>query len=152
MKRFTAATTTTAAAVFALAAGIIGSGDIPIAGASARSRTLQVNSKTLVLTGPARPKPGDRLDFYEQDTGGDTGHDYAECTVMNTQGQALCQVEFVLQHGDMGGQAVINVNAATLDSAGPITGGTGNYNGARGTATFTGPATSTRFVFHFVSP
>ena len=149
MKRLTVATLATTAC--ALAASIIGSGDIPIAGANARSRTLHLNTKTLVLTGPTTPNPGDRLDFYEKDSGGDTGHDYAECIVMNARGEALCHVEFVLKHGDISGDAVININATTLHGAGPIIGGTGSYNGARGTVAFTGPATNTRFTFHFLS-
>ncbi|MHB8690036.1 MAG: hypothetical protein ACYDHH_02205 [Solirubrobacteraceae bacterium] len=142
---------TVATAALAVAASIIGSADAPSAGANALSRTRHVNTKTLVLTGPAKPTPGDRLDFYEKDSGGDTGHDYAECIVMNAQGEALCHVEFVLKHGDISGDAVININATTLNGAGPIIGGTGSYNGARGTVAFNGPATSTSFTFRFVA-
>jgi hypothetical protein len=123
----------------------------PSAGAKAASKTLRITTETLLLTGPTTPPaPGDRLEFYEQASGGDTGHDFADCGVMNDEGEALCHVEFVLERGDISANAVINVNAATLDSSGPITGGTGRYNGARGTVAITGPVSNTRFAFHFV--
>ena len=151
MKRL-AVVTLAATAACALGAGIIASSDAPSAAAKAPSRTLSIKTKTLVLTGPTTaPAAGDRLDFYEKDSGGDSGHDYAECIVMNAQGEALCHVAFVLKHGDISADAVINVNAAKLDGTGPITGGTGRYNAARGTVAFSGPATSTRFTFRFVS-
>jgi hypothetical protein len=150
MKRLAVVTLATAAC--ALVASVIVSAQAPSAGARAPTGTLHINTKTLLLTGPTTPPAaGDRLDFYEKDSGGDTGHDYAECIVMNAQGEALCHVEFVLKHGNISGDAVINVNAATLHGSGPILGGTGRYNGARGTVAFSGPATSTRFTFHFVS-
>jgi hypothetical protein len=140
-----------AIAACALAASIIGFSDAPSAGASAAPKTLHITTKTLLLTGPTTPPaPGDRIEFYEQASGGDTGHDYAECSVMNDQGEALCHVEFVLKHGTISADAVTNVNATMLDNSGPITGGTGRYNGARGTVTLKGPATSTRFAFHFL--
>lgn len=150
MKRLAVVTVVVAAS--ALATSMISSADPPIAGAKASSRTLSINTKTLVLTGPSTPPAaGDRLEFYEMASGDDGGRDYADCVVMNAKGAALCHVEFVLKHGDISLDAVINANATTLHGSGPITGGTGRYNGARGTVTFSGPATSTRFTFHFAS-
>ena len=149
MKRLAVVTLATACA---LAVSILSSSDVPRAGAEAPSGTLHINTKTLVFTGPTTPPvAGDRLEFYEKSSGGDTGHDYADCVVMNAQGGALCHVEFVLKHGDISIDAVINANATTLHGTGPIVGGTGRYNGARGTVAFSGPATRTRFTFHFVS-
>jgi hypothetical protein len=146
------AVVTLATAACALAVSSIGSGDVPTAGATTPSGTLHINTKTLVLTAPATPPAaGDRLDFYEQASGGDSGHDYAECVVMNAQGEALCHAEFVLRHGHISLDAVINVNAETLHASGPIVGGTGRYDGARGTVRLSGPATSTRFAFRFLS-
>jgi hypothetical protein len=150
MKR--SAVVSLAIATSALAASVIGFSPALSAGAKAASKTLRINTKTLLLTAPETPPaPGDRLAFYEQATGGDSGHDYVDCVVMNDQGEALCHAEFVLARGAISADAVINVNAASLDASGPITGGTGRYNGARGTVSITGPATSTRFAFHFLN-
>jgi hypothetical protein len=149
MKRLAVVILATACAV---AVSILGLTHVTNAGATPSLRTLHINTKTLVLTGPSTPPvAGDRLSFYEKSTGGDTGHDYADCVVMNAQGGTLCHVEFVLKHGDISMDAVINANAANLHGTGPIVGGTGRYNGARGTVAFSGPATRTRFTFHFVS-
>jgi hypothetical protein len=126
-------------------------GDASPVGAKSSPHTLRIATQTLVLTAPAgAPLARDRLVFYEAASGDDRGRDYADCVVTNAQGDALCHVEFVLKHGAISIDGVINVNATTTDGSGPILGGTGRYNGARGTVSFSGPATKTRFTFHVV--
>ena len=136
----------------ALAASILGSGNAPVARARSSARTLNITTKTVTLTAPSTPPAaGDRFVFYETVSGGETGRDYADCVVTNARGEALCHLVFVLKRGAIGIDAVANLNDATLHGTGPILGGTGRYNGARGTVVYSGPAENTRFSFRFLS-
>ena len=120
--------------------------------ARSRSNVLQITSKTLLLTGPTTaPAAGDHYEFYETDTGGDRGKDYFNCVVMNPHGDTLCDAQFVLKHGDIGIEGVFDATTASTHVSAAITGGTGRYNAASGTAIATGPPTNTHFTFHFAS-
>lgn len=142
----------TTAAAIALAIGIylLSTGVSGVA--KTNSGTIHITAKTLMLTGPtSTPRPGDHLEFYEGDTGSDTGRDYFDCVVTNKQGATYCNAEFVLRHGDITIAGVLNINSATVNVSGPITGGTGRYAAARGSYKATGTPTATHFAFHFES-
>ena len=147
MKRLTpiAAATVVAATIIVL------NGTTPV-NAQSQSKVLQVMSKTLLVTGlgpTSTPAPGDHVEFYEQDTGGDTGNDYFDCVVTNSHGETICNAEFVLKHGSISIEGVFNADSTTVNTSAIITGGTGSYNAASGTAVATGSPTNTHFAFHF---
>ncbi len=143
MKRLALATATTAAAVVA---GALTS----VAPAISRSvpRELKVTSSELLLTGPTTaPAAGDRFEFYDRDSGNDSGHDYFECVVTNPAGSALCTADFVLTHGQITIQGVFDVNSNTVHTDAVITGGTGRYSTVSGTVSVGGTIAKTTFVF-----
>lgn len=93
--------------------------------------------------------PGDHYEFYDRDTGDTRGKDYFDCVVTNPHGDTICNAEFVLKDGNISIEGVFNANATKVDTSAVITGGTGRYNAASGTAIATGSPTSTNFAFHF---
>jgi hypothetical protein len=88
-----------------------------------------------------RPKQGARLGFGHRVSGDDTGIDRGVCTIIGRQ--VLCTVQLQLAHGTLSGQGI--VPQVSHDTPVAITGGTGAYDGARGTARVTdlNPRTST---------
>jgi hypothetical protein len=144
MKRLALAATTTAAAIAAAAL-------TSAAPASSRSvpRELRITSSELLLTGPkTAPAPGDHYEYYDRDTGGDSGHDYFECVVTDPTGSALCTADFVLAQGQITIQGVFNFDSNTVRTDAVITGGTGRYTTAAGTVSAGGTAAKTTFSFH----
>jgi hypothetical protein len=133
MKRLTsiAATAAAAASIILLASGT------PVS-AQPQSNTLHILSTALLLTGPTTPAAGDHYEFYDRDT-----------VVTNPHGDTICNAEFVLKGGNISIEGVFNANATKVDTSAVITGGTGRYNAASGTAIATGSPTSTNFAFHF---
>jgi hypothetical protein len=144
MKRLTsiAATAAAAASIILLASGT------PVS-AQPQSNTLHILSTALLLTGPTTPAAGDHYEFYDRDTGDTRGNDYFDCVVTNPHGDTICNAEFVLKGGNISIEGVFNANATKVDTSAVITGGTGRYNAASGTAIATGSPTSTNFAFHF---
>ncbi len=77
-----------------------------------------------------RPRPGDRLGFGDKVTGDDTGYDREVCTIF-ARNQAMCTVILNLSKGTLNVEGLVPQHANKTPFA--VTGGTGVYNGARGT-------------------
>jgi glutamate 5-kinase len=80
---------------------------------------------------------GDQFGFGETITGDDTGIDRGACTVIaNTE--SLCTVGLRLSKGTLSAQSVVSLNSRPgSKTLWAVTGGTGAYDGARGTAVVT---------------
>jgi len=87
-----------------------------------------------------RPHQGDRCGFGDTITGADTGVDRGVCTLIGKN--ALCTVQLKLSKGTVSAQGLSSLRRNT-NTPFPITGGTGAYNGARGTALVTDTRTGT---------
>ena len=81
-----------------------------------------------------RPKQGATFGFGDVISGTATGHDRGVCTVIGKT-QVLCQVVVTLTNGTLTGQGLLPETSKNSPFA--ITGGTGAYDGARGTALVT---------------
>jgi hypothetical protein len=79
------------------------------------------------------PRQGDRFGFGDTVTGDDTGHDRGVCTFM--KGGLLCTIQVQLSKGTLTAQGIVPERSNKTPIA--ITGGTGAYDGARGTALVT---------------
>jgi hypothetical protein len=116
------------AAAIALVAILASSGS-----AQSTPTTLHLVSKTQNKVGffpKHRPHQGDRFGFGDTVTGDDTGLDRGVCTIIGKQ--TLCNVQVQLSKGTLSLQGFLTERSHNLPIA--ITGGTGAYNGARGTA------------------
>ena len=83
-----------------------------------------------------RPRQGDRFGFGSAVTGDDTGVGRGVCTVIG-KNQALCNVEERLAKGTLSAQGLVGLTGRANKLPFAITGGTGAYDGARGTALVT---------------
>jgi hypothetical protein len=124
---------TTAAAAALAAAGIAAA----TGSASTAGPTLHLVSKDQKHVGFAtfkqRPRQGDRLGFGGRISGDDTGVGRGMCTVIGRS--VLCTLQLQLKHGNITAQGMLPQRANRTPIA--VTGGTGAYNGARGTALLT---------------
>jgi hypothetical protein len=104
---------------------------------AARARTMHL---TLVQVGgfdsPGPPRPGFVHAFTDKVTtdDGSKGHDVGLCTLI-TDTELLCHSEVILPRGQIAFQGVLHRHDD--NTPGSVIGGTGIYNGARGTATIT---------------
>ncbi len=80
-----------------------------------------------------KPHNGDRFGFGDRLTGDDTGFDRGVCTIIG--GKSLCNVQAQLSKGTLSLQGFATEKATNLPI--PILGGTGDYDGASGTALIT---------------
>jgi hypothetical protein len=80
-----------------------------------------------------RPRQGDRFGFGDTISGDDTGLDRGVCTLIGRK--PLCTVQVQLSKGTVSVQGFVAQRSHNTPLA--ITGGTGAYNGARGTALVT---------------
>ena len=125
---------TTVVAVISLTGIIATSGG---AKPSPRTRTIHL---TLVQTGgfdsPGPPRPGFVHAFTDEITGddGSTGHDVGLCTLITAR-ELLCHSQVILTTGQLAFQGILHQH--DHNTPGTILGGTGAYNGARGTAHIT---------------
>jgi hypothetical protein len=78
----------------------------------------------------ARPRQGDRFGFGGAISGDDTGYDRSVCATIGKG--LLCTIQVQLSKGALTVQGMVPQRASHTPMA--ITGGTGAYNGARGTA------------------
>jgi hypothetical protein len=95
---------------------------------------------------PARaPRQGDRLGFGSTISGDERGTSRTICTVIGTgRFSALCTIHVQLAHGTLAAQGLVGEKSNSSPVA--ITGGTGAYNGARGTALVTDVSASKRNI------
>jgi hypothetical protein len=102
-----------------------------------RPRTIHL---TLVQTGgfdsPGPPRPGFVHAFTDKVTGddGSKGHDVGLCTLI-TNTELLCHSQVILSTGQLAFQGILHQH--DHNTAGTVLGGTGAYNGARGTTHLT---------------
>ena len=81
----------------------------------------------------SKPRQGDRFGFGDSLSGDDTGFDRGVCTVVG--GKSLCDVQAQLSKGTLSLQGFVSEKSTNLPIA--ILGGTGDYDGASGTAVVT---------------
>ena len=102
-----------------------------------RTRTIHL---TLVQIGgfdsPGAPRPGWAHAFTDKITGdnGITGHDVGLCTLITSR-EFLCHSQVILTTGQLSFQGILHQD--DHNTPGTIIGGTGTYNGARGTTRIT---------------
>lgn len=113
----------------------IGAAAIQATGGSAATtpNTLHLVAHSLKKVGffpKHRPRQGDRFGFGEAISGDDAGFDRGVCTFIG--GKALCDVQAQLSKGTLALQGFAPNKANNLPIA--ILGGTGDYDGATGTA------------------
>jgi hypothetical protein len=105
--------------------------------AQAPSSSLHFVSKTQKHVGffpKHAPRQGDRLGFGNRISGDDTGFGRGVCTVIG-KGGLLCTLQVQLSKGTLSAQGLLPERAH--DTPIVITGGTGAYDGARGTGLVT---------------
>ena len=85
---------------------------------------------------PGAPRPGFEHAFTDRVTGdnGVTGHDVGLCTLITSR-ELLCHSQVILTTGQLSFQGILHQH--DHNTPGTIIGGTGAYNGARGTARIT---------------
>jgi Dirigent-like protein len=79
-----------------------------------------------------RPHPGDQLGFGDKITGDDTGVDRAVCTIVAGSNGLPCTIWVKLSKGSLELQGMAPEKSHNSPIA--VVGGTGAYDGARGTA------------------
>jgi hypothetical protein len=89
-----------------------------------------------------RPHQGDRIGFGDTISGDDTGYDRAACTLVGRS--LLCTVQVQLAKGSLSVQGIAPQRAKNTPFA--IVGGTGAYDGARGTAFVTDESATTSTI------
>jgi hypothetical protein len=109
--------------------------------------TLHIVSKAQKTVGfgatNRQPRQGDRFGFGDKVTGDDTGFDRGVCTFIG-KNQPLCTVVLQLSKGTVTAAGLLGPRLNKTPFT--ITGGTGAYNGARGTALLTDVNSSTTNV------
>jgi hypothetical protein len=131
MKRIALACVVVAAAIAAAAFSTTGSAQSP-----AISLHLIATTQESIGFGPQhhQPRPGDRFGIGDAITGDDTGIDRVICTVIDKD-QAMCTAVVQLAKGTLTAESLVSFEAGETHYA--ITGGTGAYDGASGTAVVT---------------
>lgn len=123
-----------AAAALATAAVMAGAGS-----AQTPASTLHLVStpqKGVGFGSFVRPHQGDRFGFGDAISGDDSGYDRSACTTIGKG--ILCTIQVQLSKGTLTVQGMVPQRASHTPLA--ITGGTGAYDGARGTAFVTDTA------------
>jgi hypothetical protein len=94
---------------------------------------LATSQKSAAFFPHHHPRPGDQIGFGDKISGDDTGIDRAVCTLAGGPGKGLpCTTWVKLSKGTLTLQSMLPERSHNEPIA--ITGGTGAYNGARGTA------------------
>jgi hypothetical protein len=140
MTRFSRTALAAGAAALATAGVLATTGSAQTSGASLH--LLSKSQKGVGFNPKGRPGPGARFGFGDKISGDDTGIDRGVCTIVSRQG-ALCTVQVQLSRGTLSAQGLLAQRSNKAPVA--IIGGTGAYNGARGTAlvTDTSPTSTT---------
>jgi hypothetical protein len=122
----------------------IGAAAIQATGGSAQTtpKSLHLVAHSLKRVGffpKHKPRQGDRFGFGDTLSGDDTGFDRGVCTFIG--GKSLCNVQAQLSRGTLSLQGFVPGKAQNLPI--PVLGGTGDYDGATGTAVITNVNKST---------
>jgi hypothetical protein len=125
--------------LFLAAVGVLTSGVVAAssgADGAAAPATLHLVGKQITENGPnGRPHPGSMVVFSGRETGEDRGRSYVQCTLIDRV-HGLCLGQFNLARGTISVETAIPLEDSPATLVLDITGGTGAYDGARGTATF----------------
>jgi hypothetical protein len=100
------------------------------------------SQKTVGFHPNHKPRQGDSFGFGDTITGDDTGIARAVCTIIG-KSQAVCTIVVQLSKGTLTTQSLIPLGGRASNRPETITGGTGAYNGARGTALVTDVSNTT---------
>ena len=122
------ATLSAVAAAIVVAAVVAGAGSAK--GTPTTLHLVGTIQKTIGFAPDHPPRQGDRFGGGSEITGDDTGVQRSACTIIGKRG--LCNVQLNLSRGRLSAQGL--VPNETDHTPIPITGGTGVYAGARGTA------------------
>ena len=131
MSRFTLA--------FAAAAVAIAVGAIVVTSGSAQAPTgttlnlVSTTQKGVGFNPKGKPRQGSQFVFGDKITGTATGTDRGVCTLIGKQ--AFCNVVVTLSNGTLSATGLLSDTSKNTPMQ--VTGGTGAYNGARGTALIT---------------
>jgi hypothetical protein len=104
--------------------------------AAPTKKSLHLTATSLKKVGffpKTKPRQGDRFGFGDSLSGDDTGFDRGVCTIIG--GKSLCNIQVQLAKGTLSLQAFLPQKLTNLPI--PILGGTGDYDGATGTAVVT---------------
>jgi hypothetical protein len=129
-------------ATFAAAAMIATSGSAQTSTAPTTLHLVSKSQKGVGFQPKGRFRQGSRFGFGDRVTGDDTGTDRGECTAIGRQ--ALCTVVLRLSRGTLTGAGLLRQPSRNAPVA--VTGGTGAYDGARGTALVTDLKNATRLT------
>jgi hypothetical protein len=124
----------------ALSAGIAAAATAAVLASSGAAQTsgtelhlVATSQKSAEFFPHHRPHPGDQLGFGDKVTGDDTGITRAVCTIVGGPGKGMpCTIWVKLSKGTLALQALLPEKSHNSPVA--VVGGTGAYNGARGTA------------------
>ena len=104
--------------------------------AAPTKKSLHLTATSLKKVGffpKAKPRQGDTFGFGDSITGDDTGFDRGICTIIGHQ--SLCNIQVQLSKGTVSLQGFLPQKLTNTPI--PILGGTGDYDGASGTAVVT---------------
>ena len=113
--------------------------------AATTPKTLHLVAHTQKKVGffpKSKPRQGDRFGFGDTLTGDDTGIDRGVCTIIGHK--SLCNIQAKLSKGTLALQGFVPQKAQNTPIA--VIGGTGDYDGANGTAFVTNVSKSTTDV------
>ena len=124
----------------ALAAGVVAVVPIALLATSGSAQSplpatlnlIEKDQKNVGFGPNHRPRQGDRFGFGSVVTGDDTGRNRGICTVVGLQG--LCTVQETLSKGTLTAQGLIPLQGKVKNVPFVITGGSGAYAGASGSA------------------
>jgi hypothetical protein len=122
-----------AAAAVAIGAIVVTTGSAQAPGPTTLN-LVSTTQKTVGFAPKHAPHQGDRFGFGDKITGTATGYDRGVCTFIG-RSQVLCDVVVNLTNGTLTAQGLLAEKSKNAPFT--ITGGTGAYNGARGTALIT---------------
>jgi hypothetical protein len=135
MKRIALASTIVAAVIAAAAFATAGSAQSPAT--TSLHLISTIDESVGFLPRHQEPHPGDRFGSGDIITGDDKGIDRATCTVISKH-DALCTAVAQLSKGTLTAEALVTFGSGPQgDVRYAITGGTGAYDGASGTAVVT---------------
>jgi hypothetical protein len=131
-------------AIAALAAALVTAAVVAATGSAQApaATTLHLTAKSQKNVGffpSGRPHQGEHLGFGDAITGDDSGYDRAACTIVGRS--AVCTIQVQLSKGTLSVQGIAPQRSNNTPFA--VIGGTGAYDGARGTALVTDTSSTT---------
>lgn len=97
---------------------------------------VEKDQKSVGFAPNRKPRQGDRFGFGSTVSGDDAGVGRGVCTVIGTT-QALCNIQERLAKGTLSAQGLVSLSGPANKTPFAVIGGTGAYDGARGSALVT---------------